>query len=223
MEKVLLEATKRDVIGKKVKNLRLEGKLPAVMYGRNFNPTPIVLDAHKTALLLKKVSESTIVTIKLDGKEHAALIRDRQIDYLKDELLHLDFQVVSLTEKIRTNVHIELLGEAPAVAEYNALIVSGISEVEVEALPQDLPERINVDISTLDEVGKALYVKDIPPMENVTILTSPDELIAIASAVKEEVIEEVEAEVEEGEAVAEPEVIEHGKREEEVEEEEPKK
>lgn len=223
MEKIILQATKRDVIGKKVKNLRREGKLPAVMYGHNFKPTAIVLDAHKTAMLLKKISESTIINIELDGKEHAALIRDRQIDFIKGNLLHLDFQVVSLTEKIRTDVHVELIGVAPAIAEFNAMIVNGITDIEVEALPQDLPERISVDITSLAEIGDALYVKDIPVIEKVTILTDPEELIAIASAVKEEVIEEpvVEAVEGEGEAAAtEPEVIEHGKREEETEEEE---
>ena len=224
MEKILLEATKRDVTGKKVKLLRQEGNLPAVMYGHNFEPTPIVLDARKTANLLKKVSESTIVTISLDGKEHAALIRDRQMDYLKGVLLHLDFQVVSLTEKIRTNVHIELTGVAPAVSDFSAIIVNGITEVEVEALPQDLPEKITIDISGLTEIGSAIYVKDMPAIDKVAILSDPEDLIAITSIVKEEVIEEPVAVAAEGEAVegAEPEVIEHGKREEESEEQEEK-
>ncbi|RJQ40594.1 MAG: 50S ribosomal protein L25 [Anaerolineaceae bacterium] len=218
MEKIVLKATKREVIGKKVKTLRNEGKLPAVMYGHNFKPTAIVLDAHSTALALKKVSESTIINIDLDGKEHAALIRDRQIDFIKGNLIHLDFQVVSLTEKIRTNVHLDLVGVAPAVADFNALIVNGITEIEVEALPQDLPERITVDISILDEIGKAIYVKDLPAIEKVSILTDPEELIAITSAVKEEVIEQPVEAAEAGETLAEPEVIEHGKREEEPEE-----
>lgn len=218
MDKIVLEASKRDVIGKKVKNLRLEGKIPAVIYGHKFKDTPIVLDAHSTTLALKNVSESTILIIKLDGKEHSALVRDRQIDFIKGNILHLDFQVVSLTEKLRTNVHIELIGESPAVEEFNAMIVNGITDIEVEALPQDLPEGINVDISILDEIGKAIYVKDLPAIDKVEFLTDPEELVAIASAVKEEVIEEPEEELETEEGAAEPEVIEHGKQEEEVEE-----
>ncbi|NMB61695.1 MAG: 50S ribosomal protein L25 [Chloroflexi bacterium] len=218
MEKIVLEAKKREVIGKKVKTLRREGKIPAVMYGHKFNALPIELDAHSTTQALRKISESTIVNISLDGKEHAALIRDRQIDFIKGNILHLDFQVVSLTEKIRTNVRIELVGEAPAVEEFNALVVSGLTEVEVEALPQDLPEGISVDVSVLDEIGKAIYVKDLPAIDKVEILTDPEELIAITSAVKEESIEEPTEElaVEEGN---EPEVIERGKREEGSEEE----
>jgi len=217
MDKIVLEASKRDVIGKKVKNIRREGKIPAVMYGHKFKDTPIVLDAHSTALAMKNVSESTILTIKLDGKEHSVLVRDRQIDFIKGNILHLDFQVVSLTEKLRTNVHIELVGESPAVEEFNALIVNGITEVEVEALPQDLPEGITVDISILDEIGKAIYVKDLPAIEKVEILTDPEELIAITSAVREEAVEEPEEVVEGEEGAAEPEVIEHGKQEEEIE------
>lgn len=217
MDKIVLEASKRDIIGKKVKNLRLEGKIPAVIYGHKFKDTPIVLDAHSTTLALKNVSESTILIIKLDGKEHSALVRDRQIDFIKGDILHLDFQVVSLTEKLRTNVHIELIGESPAVEEFNAMIVNGITDIEVEALPQDLPEGINVDISILDEIGKAIYVKDLPAIDKVEFLTDPEELVAIASAVKEEVIEEPEEELEAEEGAAEPEVIEHGKQEEEIE------
>lgn len=217
MDKIVLEASKRDIIGKKVKNLRLEGKIPAVLYGHKFKDTPIVLDAHSTTLALKNVSESTILTIKLDGKEHSALVRDRQIDFIKGDILHLDFQVVSLTEKLRTNVHIELIGESPAVEEFNAMIVNGITDIEVEALPQDLPEGINVDISILDEIGKAIYVKDLPAIDKVEFLTDPEELVAIASAVKEEVIEEAEEMVEGEEGAAEPEVIEHGKQDEEIE------
>ena len=220
MDKVILEATKRDVIGKKVKLLRQEGKLPAVIYGKSIKATPIVLDSRATTNILRKISESTIVTVSLDGKEHAALIRDRQIDYLKGSIIHLDFQVVSLTETIRTNVHIELIGESPAVESLGAIIVNGVTDVEVEALPNDLPEKITVDISGLAEVGDAIYVKNMPEIDKVTILTDPEELIAIASMVKEEVIEEPEEEItgEELEEGAEPEVIEHGKQEEESEE-----
>lgn len=219
MDKIVLEASKREVIGKKVKNLRSEGKIPAVMYGHEFKDTPIVLDAHSTTMAMKNVSESTILIINLDGKEHSVLVRDRQIDFIKGNILHLDFQVVSLTEKLRTNVHIELIGESPALEEFNAMIVNGITDIEVEALPQDLPEGITVDISVLDEVGKAIYVKDLPAIDKVEVLTDPEELIAIVSAVKEEVIEEAEEEIEEvEEGATEPEVIEHGKQEDEIEE-----
>ncbi len=217
MEKVLLKAEKRTITGKKVKNLRLAGKVPAVIYGGEIKSLPIILDTRGTTNTLNKVSGSTILTIDVEGKEYPALVREIQQDYIKGELLHVDFLVVSLKEKLRTNVSISLIGEAPVLEEYSALIVSGLDQIEVECYPQDLPEVIEVDVCSLEELGAAIYLKDIPAIENVEFLSDPEELIAVASAIKEEieeVIEEAEIleEVEEG---AEPEVIEHGKEDEE--------
>jgi large subunit ribosomal protein L25 len=218
MEKTVLEAEKRELTGKKVKTLRWEGKIPAVIYGKGMDSLPISLDKKITTNTLSKVSPSTILTIKLEGQEHSTLVREIQQDYIKGEIIHIDFQAISLKEKLRTNVPINLVGEAPVLKTFDALIVSGIEEVEVECLPQDLPEEITVDISSLTEIGSAIYLKDIPAPADVTFLTDPEELIAVANAVKEEVVEEVVEEVEEGAEVAEPEVIEHGKKEEEGEE-----
>ena len=217
MEKVLLKAEKRTITGKKVKNLRLAGKVPAVIYGGEIKSLPIILDTRGTTNTLNKVSGSTILTIDVEGEEYPALVREIQQDYIKGELLHVDFLVVSLKEKLRTNVSISLIGEAPVLEEYSALIVSGLDQIEVECYPQDLPEVIEVDVSSLEELGAAIYLKDIPAIENVEFLSDPEELIAVASAIKEEVEEVVEEaeileEVEEG---AEPEVVEHGKKEDE--------
>lgn len=218
MEKIILEASKREVIGKKVKVLRREGKIPAVMYGTMVDSTPLVLEAHSTTQALRSVTESTIVYLNIDGTEQPTLVRDKQIDFIRGDILHLDFLAVSRTEKIRTNVPLELVGESPAVEEFNALVVSGLSEIEVEAFPQDLPESIQVDISGLSEIGMGIYVKDLAAIDKVEVLTDPEELVATTTAVKEEVIEEPTEEVELEEGAAEPEVIEHGKQEEEVEE-----
>jgi large subunit ribosomal protein L25 len=117
-----------------------------------------------------------------------------------------------LTEKLRANVTIDLVGESPAVKELNGVLVSGIEEIEVECLPQDLPERIMVDVSSLTEFGATVHVRDIKLSENIRVLTDLDEVVAIITAPEaEEVVEVVAAEVE-------PEVIEKGKKEEEVEE-----
>ncbi|HEY60953.1 MAG TPA: 50S ribosomal protein L25 [Anaerolineae bacterium] len=222
MENIIIKAKNRDLIGKKVKVLRKEGKLPAVIYGYKMTPTPITLDLRDATSILNKLSSSSIVSIDLEGKEHAALVREKQRDFIKGSLLHVDFQVVSLTEKAHTNVAIVLMGESPALKEYNALIVTGITEVEVESLPKDLPERITVDISGLTEIGDAIYLKDVSIPVNVDFLTNPEELIAVATAVKEEVIEEEEEElIEVEEELEEPEMIEHGQKEEDREKKEP--
>jgi large subunit ribosomal protein L25 len=214
MAKVVLKATRRNVTGKKVGALRRAGQLPAVMYGHHFDPTPITLDLHEATKVLGGLKPSALVTIELDGAQHAALIREKQRDFIKGTLLHVDFQVVSLTEKIRADVSLEFVGEAPAVRDFNGVLITNLEEVEVSCLPQDLPEKIVVDISGLAHIGDAIYVRDLAFPPNVECLEDPDEIVAVITGGAEE-------EMAEGEEVglAEPEVIERGKKEEEVEEE----
>lgn len=209
METKVLKATRRNVTGKQVKALRREGRLPAVMYGHHFDPTSISLDAHVASLMLASLSSSTILNIDLDGEEHAVLIREKQRDYVKNRLLHVDFQVVSQTEKIRVSVRLDLHGEAPAVETFNAVVFTNITSVEVEAFPRDLPERIFVDISGLANIGDAIHVRDLNVSDKVDILTDLDEIVVVITGAAPETVEEVEG------SIAEPEVIERGKREEE--------
>lgn len=218
MEKFVLEAQVRNQTGKKVKFLRKEGLIPAVIYGREIETLPISLNKRETTLLFNKISGSTILIIKVDGKEHSTLVREVQRDYIKNELLHVDFQAVSLKEKLRTHVSLTLVGKAPVLENFDALIVSGIDQIEVECLPEDLVDTIEVDISSLTEIGSAIYVKDLAKLANVEILTDLEELVAVANAVKEEVEPVVEEAVVEEGALAEPEVIEKGKIEEPEEE-----
>src|SRR5664280_1515648 len=137
MANVVLQATKREALGKKVGALRRAGKLPAVMYGHGLTSTPVMLDAREATLKLSHLTTSSLVMIDLDGTEYPALVREKQRDYLKNRLLHLDFQVISMTEKVTTKVGIELTGTAPAVKEFNAVIVTVLNELEVECMPQD--------------------------------------------------------------------------------------
>jgi large subunit ribosomal protein L25 len=214
MANVVLKAALRDVTGKQVKALRRQGRLPAVLYGHRVDPIAISLDAHEASLILTGLSSSTIVTIDLDGKEHAALVRERQKDYVRNTFLHIDFQVVSLTEKIRAMVRIEVHGTSPAVKDFNAVLVNNITQVEVEALPRDLPEHFIVDVSKLANIGEAIHVRDLEVSNKVTVHADPEEIIVVATGAAPEEVEEV-VEAEEG---AEPEVIERGKKEEEEEE-----
>lgn len=218
VEKVIIKAIKREVTGKQVKALRRAGKLPAVMFGYQVESTPITLDAHEVTKILGRLSSSSIVTIDLDGNQYPTLVREKQRDFIKNRLLHVDFQVVSLTEKIRSQVRIELTGTAPAVTDYSAIIVNSMTELEVEGLPADLPERIMVDISNLVKIGDGIHVHDIVVSDKVVILEDPDETIVNATAPR---VEEVEEVVPEEVEIVEPEVIERGKKEEEeIEEEE---
>lgn len=222
MEKVVLKASRRSVTGKQVGALRRAGELPAVLYGHQIEPTPISLNAREAAHLLGRLSASSLVTIELDGKEYPTLVRERQREPIKGTLLHVDFQAVSLTEKIRANVGIVLTGVSPAVKDFSAVLVTTLDELEVEAYPQDLPERIVVDISKLEKIGDGIHVRDLALSDKVQILSGPDEMIVLAAAPKQEVEvapSEAEAALEEA---AEPEVIEKGKKEEEEEGEEEK-
>ncbi len=213
MEKVVLKATKRDVVGKKVGALRRQGKLPAVLYGHHIETTPIMLDAHEGSQTLSHLTSSTLVMIDLDGQEYLTRVREKQRDFIKNRLVHLDFQVVSLTEKMRAKVGIELSGLAPAVKAFNAVIHTGLTEIEIECMPQDLPQRIVVDISGLAEIGDSIHARDLVLSDQVKILGDLDETIAVATAPRKEEVS-VEAPVEEEAA---PEVVERvkGKKEKE--------
>jgi large subunit ribosomal protein L25 len=210
MEKIVIQATRRTVTGKKVGALRRAGKLPGVLYGHQTESTPILMELRDASRVLAHASSSQLITVNLDGKEFATLVREKQRDFIKGTLLHVDFQVVSLTEKIRTTVGIELSGTSPAVKDYNGVVVQELDEVEVEALPQDLPEKIVVDISGLTKIGDSVFVRDLNIPSGIEILNEPDEVVVIVTGAAPEISEEEMAE-----EIAEPEVIERGKKEEE--------
>src|SRR5512142_141279 len=227
MEKVVLKATKRDVIGKQVNALRRSGKLPAVIYGRHTEPVNITLDTHTASLVLSKVGSSSLITIDVDGTEFPALVRERQRDYIKDRLIHVDFLAVSLTEKIRAEVRIELTGVSLAVKDADAVLVTGLPSLSVECLPADLPEQIMVDIAPLAKVGDSIHVRDVSLGDKVQILDDPDEMIVNATYAKIEVeapVAAAEGAVAPEAEAAEPELsVERGKKEEEAPEGEEKK
>ena len=215
MEKFVLKATKRNVKGKQVKALRRAGELPAVIYGRHVDPVSISLDAHTAELVFAKLTSSTLVTIDVEGQEFAALVREKQRNFIKGNLTHIDFLAVDLTEKIRTKVRLTYTGISSAVKDYSAVLVHRKDALEVECLPSDLPERITVDISPLREIGNSIRIKEIALPANVAILDDEDEIIIIASAVKEEAAEGVVATP--GAEVAAPAIsVERGKKEEEA-------
>ena len=220
MEKVVLKAERRDVIGKQVKAMRREGKLPAVIYGRHTDPISVSLDAHNASLVLGRLTSSSLVTIDLDGKEYPALVREKQRDYIKNRLLHVDFLTVSLTETLRASVAVNLVGVSAAVKDFNAVLVTNLQSLEVECLPADLPERIDVDISVLARPGEGIRVRDVKVPDKVRLLDDPETMVAVATFAK---VEEEAAAVPGAEGVtpteAEPELaVERGKKEEEEEE-----
>ncbi|MEA3352094.1 MAG: 50S ribosomal protein L25 [Chloroflexota bacterium] len=218
----VLEASVRDIIGKKVKLLRREGKLPAVIYGYDVAPTPIVLDTLETEQVLKEGSTSTLVTLNVDGNDYIVLVRDQQKSIINRDLLHVDFQAINLEEKVRAQVDIVLSSQdAPAVEEHGALLVTGLDTLEIECMPQELPEEIVVDVSVLENIGDTVIVRDLDLPENITLLDDPTTMLVVATPPSEIIVEEEEEEEELLDlelGLEEPEVIEKGKTEEEVEE-----
>ncbi|MCD4752478.1 MAG: 50S ribosomal protein L25 [Anaerolineaceae bacterium] len=216
--KVVINATKRTVTGRKVNRLRRQGKLPGVMYGSNFESTPIFMDLHDVTLRLRGVSKSTLLTINLDGEEYTTLLQDRQKNFVRGNLTHIDFRVVDLNVVITALVRLRFVGEAPVLTTMGGVLITNIQEIEVEALPGDLPETLDVDISSLDSYSASISVADIDIPAGVSVLTNLEEKVAsVVAPVIEEEEETVEDELLGEEGDAEPEVIEKGKQEEEIE------
>jgi large subunit ribosomal protein L25 len=223
---IVLEAKKRTIKGKQVNSLRRQGLLPGIIYGKvgkeQIEPIMIQLDLHDASQIIKTLTGSSLVSVDVEGEKYPVILREIQKDIIFGTLRHVDFMAVSMTETLQTAVQIELIGQAPAETNLAAVVVTGISELEIECLPQDLPERIEVDATVLVDIDSAIYVRDLILSENITVLTDPDELIAGVTyvAIEEEPEEEEEEELAELlEEDVEPEVIEKGKKEEEEEEE----
>jgi large subunit ribosomal protein L25 len=123
MEDNRINANRRTVLGKKVKALRREGILPAVIYGGNQKPLPISLNRREATRMLIRLTPSSLITIDVDGEEHLVLLKETQRDYIRQVLLHADFIAVSRGEKIKTDVMVELVGEAPAVIDFNLIVM----------------------------------------------------------------------------------------------------
>jgi large subunit ribosomal protein L25 len=184
MEKVVIKAMRRDIIGKQVKKMRREGKLPAVMYGHHVDPIPLMLDQRETTRILNSVSLSQLLTMDFEGETYPVLVRDKQIDFIRGNLLHIDFLAVSMEEKISTSISVVIDGEAPAVKDFNGIVVSGANELTIECLPGDLPENIVVDISNLRQIGDAIYVRDLDLGDKVEITDDTDTMLAVITPSK---------------------------------------
>lgn len=212
-KEVIIKAEKRSVKGKQVGALRRQGLLPGVIYGRHLDAFPIQMDQHDASNKLGQLTSSSLVIIDVDGKKHTAIVRDRQKDVIYGNLLHVDFLAVSLTDKLRTSVGIELVGEAPVTENYDVVIMQNLDKLEIECLPGDLPERIEIDLSVLRTPEDFIAVNAVKLGDKVEILTNLEDVIVSVTYVAQEA-----EEVPEGEE--EPEILEKGKKEDEEEEEE---
>ncbi|MDC7250892.1 MAG: 50S ribosomal protein L25 [Sphaerochaetaceae bacterium] len=170
------------------------GKIPAVIYGSKTKPMHIVIDAHKFALAIGSISESTLITLNVEGDEHEVLVKTFQEDIMTDIIHHVDFYEVVRGEKLRAFVSLSVEGN-PVGCKKGGILDVVLHEVEVECLPKDLPADIKVDVSALD-LNDHISVKELPVAKTVSILTDGDETVATVKSVKvEKVATEEEEEV----------------------------
>ena len=210
-----IKANKREIFGKNAsRRLRREGMIPAVIYGAR--DVTVSLDLKKQEIfkvLRAETGENTIFQISFDSEIKDAMIKEIQRDPVTDEILHADFIQITMDKIVRISVPVLTVGEAVGVKTEGGFVDLMTREVELECLPKDIPENIEVDISDL-HLHQSLKVEDIAPIEGVEILSAPDAILVLVEAPsKEEEIEVVEEEEEiisEGE---EPEVIKKEKAE----------
>ena len=212
-DKRKLSATKRTVLGKQVGALRRSGQLPAVIYGPGAEPTAIQINAREAARELRFVQGAELVELTLDGQVLNVLLQDLQRDSIRGDFLHADFYAVDMTRKVRARIPVRLVGTSFAVVSLSGVLVRGVTELEVEALPGDLIPHVEADLSVLKEIGEVIHVRDLALPPALTLLTDPDELIVRATAARTEELAPVVTPT-----TGEVEVIEKGKEEEGEEE-----
>ncbi len=200
---ITLKAEKREVFGKKTKNLRRQGLIPAELYGRGVENLHLSVPVKDFVRAYKEAGEHSILHIEVEGKSHPVLIHSVQESQLKPEILVIDFHEVRMDEKVKAHVPLEFEGEPPAVKEKEGILVKSMDEIEVEALPTDLPHSIKIDLSGLTEFDQSIYVKDLPKSGKYEYVVPGDTVVASVMPPKEEEVEEAApAPAEEGEAAS---------------------
>jgi large subunit ribosomal protein L25 len=200
-EEFSLTASLRD---KSIKpaQIRAGGQTPVALYGKNIEPLALSVEALSFKKLFHKAGESSLVALTINNEApRFVLFKAPQFDPRTNDLVHIDLYQVNLTEKIKAEVPLIFIGEAPALSTHEAILVTNRDKVEVECLPRELPHQIDVDISGLEKIDDAIYVKDLKLPAGVEVSDDPDELVVIVSPHREEVVEEV-AMVSEEDAIA---------------------
>lgn len=221
METLELRADPREITGKRVKTLRQKGFVPGIIYGHNIDPIPVQFDNHELNSALGRAGTSSTVQVHIKSEEDplTAIFRDVQFHPIRRNIIHVDLQALDITETVRVPVTVVLVGEPPAIEE-GGVLLQILNELDIEALPTALIPSLEVDVSSLDEIGKSISVGDIEPPEGVTIHNAPSETIAQVTWIEEEEEEELEGAPEMGEvAVIGEEGVEEGEMPEEGEEE----
>ncbi len=205
METVALRSETRTVHGKKVKRLRAEELVPAIVYGPDLAGKPIQVDERNLFKTLQQAGSTTLINLFVDEepKPYVVLPREIQRDPLTSKVQHVDFFEVRLTEMVRTSPRLEFVGESPLVKSGQAVLIHAMNEIEVECLPTDLIHSIPVDISVLQSMDDNVLVGDLPVPDGVTIMADADDVVVSVVPARVSLEEELEEALEREEMIGE--------------------
>lgn len=198
-QRPVLKVKKRDITGRKVKNLRSQGIIPAIIYGREVDSLNVKIDLHEVNEIFKRAGETSLVDIKVESekKKRPVLLKNLQYHPVKDNLIHLDLHQVDLSQKVTAEVPVELAGKSPAAESGEGVLVRLVDQLEVEALPTELPEKFVVDVSGLEKVDDAVTIADLEDIsKEVEIKVEKSQILAKVEPLLEEIEEPVTPEEE---------------------------
>lgn len=219
-ERYALGAQQREIVGKKVKQLRAQGEVPAVIYGKTQDPVHIQIPWSNLRVALLESGGTGLIDVNVGSETYTTLVRVVDRDPVRqDVVLHVDFYAVNLKEKLVSTVPVSMINSEETALRLNGRVIFETTSVEVECLPTNIPDEILVDTSVLTEIGQSILVSDLPKIADVDFVTDPETPIVRTDYLQVEPVEEGEDEgLEEGmDEGAEPEVIARGKEDEEDE------
>jgi len=206
-----LKAQKRELFGKKVKKLRKQGLVPAIIYGHKFKNIPLKLNLHDFVKIFERAKENMIIDLEIEGdRTYSVLVHDILKDPVSGQILHIDFYRIKAGEEITAEIPLVFQNISPAVKDLGGTLVTNIRTIKVRALPKDLPHDIKLDISTLKSFDDQIKVSDLPKPQGVKFLMEPEAVVVLikpprTQAETEALSEEVKEEVSEVEGVGDKE------------------
>ncbi len=198
MDKIELKVTNREILGKKVKHLRRQGITPVHLFGHGIESLALQCDTGELERVLGQAGQTRLISLKLDKekKPRSVVVREFDRDWRKGQLVHVDFYQVKMEEKIKLEVPVALVGEAPALKSKTYMLEHALGTLTVECLPAKIPASLEVDISSLTEPEQTIRVKDVALDKDITVLNNPELVVVKISSrpvekIEEEVVEEV--------------------------------
>lgn len=187
-ERLKLEVQLRKLVGKKVKKLRKQGLIPANIFGPEFKSKAISINLKDLLKIYKIAKETAVIYLKLDKEEIPVLIKNIQRHPINDFILHVDFRKIDLNKKIKTAVPIKIIGQSEAVTQKGGILLLQTELINIEALPENIPQQIEVDISVIKDIGQEIKISDLKKSDKYEIKTEADKVVASVVEHKEESI-----------------------------------